>query len=91
MPRNSKSNSLARFNEIKNIVINYKNNKNNECVTKTFLIINEPYKTILVNTFFKNKNIFWWNDIYSKTTYYRLRNRAVDSFLMIYRNYEEQI
>ena len=49
----------------------------------------EPYKTIFRNTFFKFDDLLWWNEFYSKTTFYRLRNEAIKSFLVAYNNNEK--
>lgn len=46
--------------------------------------IADPYLTILRNTFFDKKPCYWWADLYSKTTYYRLRNKAINTFLLAY-------
>lgn len=44
----------------------------------------EPYKTIIDNTFFIKKELYWWIDFYPKTTYYRLRGKAIRTFLEAY-------
>ena len=44
----------------------------------------EPYKTIIDNTFFINNDLYWWVDLYPKTTYYRLRGKAIRTFLEVY-------
>ena len=46
----------------------------------------EPYKTIFNNTFFETKDLHWWKGFYSKTTFYRLREQAIKTFLMAYEN-----
>ena len=48
----------------------------------------DPYRMILENSFMKKNNLYWWVDYYSKTTYYRLRSKAIKSFLNMYK-YEE--
>lgn len=44
----------------------------------------EPYRTIIDNTFFVKKDLYWWIDFYSKSTYYRLRGKAIRTFLDAY-------
>lgn len=44
----------------------------------------EPYRTIIDNTFFDKKDLYWWIDFYSKSTYYRLRSKAIRTFLRAY-------
>ena len=46
----------------------------------------KPYKTIFNNTFFETKNLDWWKGLYSKTTFYRLREHAIKEFLGAYEN-----
>jgi len=48
-------------------------------------VLCDPYKTIIKNTFFEKKNLYWWEGFYSKTTYYRLRNKAIQTFLLAYK------
>ena len=51
------------------------------------------YRTILVKTYFKCQFKFWWVDIYAKTTFYRMRARALTNFVslfeLIYENIED--
>lgn len=49
----------------------------------------EPYKTIFNNTFFETKNYDWWKGLYSKTTFYRLREQAIKEFLGAIKIYEK--
>ena len=54
-------------------------------IEKACNVLCEPYKTIIKNTFFEKKNLYWWETYYSKTTYYRLRNKAIKTFLLAYK------
>ena len=36
---------------------------------------------VIYNEYFSNRNEDWWMFYYSKSTYYRLKNKAMDSFL----------
>lgn len=106
MPKNSRLNSLEKYNSVQKIarayslkeklinmdqenLSNYSENilKKINKVDKVFSILAEPYKTIIKNTFFEKKELYWWDDCYSKTTFYRLRTKAINSFLLAF-NYE---
>lgn len=54
-------------------------------IDKACNVLCDPYKTIIRNTFFEKKNLYWWEQYYSKTTYYRLRNKAIKTFLLAYK------
>ena len=43
--------------------------------------LNDDSRRILQNEFFDRKNAGWWYDIYSKSTFYRLKRKAVIQFL----------
>ena len=51
------------------------------------------YKQILESSFLKNEYQYWWLDQYSKATFYRKRNKALTSFLIlletIYENFND--
>lgn len=53
-------------------------------ISKAYNVLCDPYQTILRNTFFEKKELYWWIDYYSKTTYYRLRSKAIKTFLLAY-------
>lgn len=55
-----------------------------EKIERTCNALCEPYKSIVKNTFFEKKNLYWWEGVYPKTTYYRLRNKAIQTFLLVY-------
>ena len=38
------------------------------------------------NDFFYQKYPMWWKDIYSKTTYYRLKRKSMESFKEAFEN-----
>ena len=90
--------NLLKFyaNKQKHLLENYEDIANsNKYSWKKFFRLNkvynalaDPYRMILENTFMKKNNLYWWVDYYSKTTYYRLRSKAVKSFLNMYK-YEE--
>lgn len=93
MPKNSWNNSLQRYCEVKKITERYSEKVNNaesnkspsvRKVEKTISLLDDPYRTVIKNTFIDCKNLYWWIDYYSKTTYYRIRNRAINAFLMVY-------
>ena len=55
----------------------------NKC-ERALRALSDPYRTIIKNTFLIKKDTYWWVDFYPKTTYYRLRTRAINSFLRVY-------
>lgn len=61
-----------------------KNARKIQKINKACDALGDPYKTIIQNTFFDKKNLYWWEGFYSKTTYYRLRNKAIKAFLAVY-------
>ncbi len=50
-------------------------------VQKAFGSLDNVEKYVLNNTFFANKDKFWWTSLYSKTTFYRIRLDAINNFL----------
>ena len=54
-------------------------------IDKACNVLCDPYKTIIKNTFFEKKNLYWWEGFYPKTTYYRLRDKAIQTFLLAYK------
>ena len=55
--------------------------------------LEHEYRTILVKTYVKCQFKFWWVDVYTKTTFYRMRARALTNFVslfeLIYENIED--
>ena len=43
-------------------------------------------QSFINNEFFYQKYPFWWEDIYSKTTYYRLKRKSMESFKEAFEN-----
>lgn len=105
MPRNSRDNSLSKFQEIKGmaktyslrdkylsptavITTKYARNVLSQIIhiNKVMDVLCEPYRTIISKTFFEaeTSNRCWWVGCYSKTTFYRLRSKAINSFLLAY-------
>jgi len=41
-------------------------------------------RTILINDYFYRKNSQWWVEIYSRSSYYRMKRKALDSFLSFF-------
>lgn len=50
-------------------------------VNKALESLDNVQKYFLNNSYFNNKDKFWWVPLYSKTTYYRIRNDALKVFL----------
>lgn len=46
--------------------------------------IKKDYSIILTNDFFETKEENWWLYYYSRSTYYRLKNNAMESFLELF-------
>lgn len=53
-------------------------------IERSFNELAEPYKTIFKKTFFETNTLYWWDSFYSKTTFYRLRNKAIKAFIIAY-------
>ena len=95
MAKNSSDNSYGRFNELKDISNYYRNNQKNMVSIRAFKkirkidkvcnVLSDPYKTIIKKTFFEVNDLYWWVDYYSRTTYYRLRSKAIKTFLAFYK------
>ncbi|WP_406616993.1 MG284/MPN403 family protein [Mycoplasmopsis adleri] len=49
--------------------------------------LSDDSKHIIFMEFIKPKHNFWYEDFYSKTTYYKKRKKAVNEFLSYYINY----
>ena len=43
--------------------------------------LDEQLKVLLYNDYFSIREVNWWIYYYSKSTYYRLKNKAMDAFL----------
>jgi len=39
------------------------------------------YQRIIKNDFIEKTSKYWWNEYYSRTTYYRLKNKAMSQFI----------
>ena len=55
--------------------------------------LNSQHKLIIEKTFINTDNNFWWLNLYSKSTFYRLKDEALNSFVnmfeMIYENIKD--
>lgn len=107
MGKNSKDNSLGRYNKLVSIRDNYfycyhrlrglSNNNYNlsedkegsisqyrsyiKRVENVFDKLDHVSKMIINKEFFYNDYRMWWVSVYSRSTFYRLRNRAILLFL----------
>ena len=91
----------SKFHDIIKVVNFILSNNKNDCNEMRYLgifryVLNslkEDYLFILKNSYFNKSYRFWWIDFYSKTTYYRKRYIAVNSFVslfeMIYENFND--
>ena len=53
-------------------------------VKKALNKLDSVERDIIIKEFFiKKDNIYWWIPFYSKTTYYRLRDRSIKRFLEV--------
>lgn len=43
-------------------------------------LLNKEHKEIIENDYFKNQDSKWWMEKYSKTTFYSIKNAALDNF-----------
>lgn len=86
---------LASLYQKQCVVLSYKNHKilkeNSEEYQGAFHFINfidgtlelliKEHKEILVNDYFQQEDKGWWQQYYSKTTYYRIKTNAMNDFL----------
>lgn len=79
----SKDKYQRSFDADKNKKLFNKIHSINKC-ERALKALSDPYRTIIKNTFLIKKDTYWWVDFYPKTTYYRLRSRAINSFLRVY-------
>lgn len=102
MPRNSRNDSLASYNEAKKLfddyrkakrshlisfpIFNYEENKIIKRTENILLRMRDQHKFILENTFIKENSLYWWLDYFNQTKFYRLRGQAIEAFLIAYRN-----
>lgn len=49
------------------------------------------YKSLLIRSFLKCSYKFWWVDIYTKSTFYRMRARALSNFVSLFELIYENI
>lgn len=60
-------------------------NKKSISIFNTILeLLPEDQKEIINNDFIYKKNPFWYEDQYSKATYYRIKNDAMNNFLYLF-------
>lgn len=69
------SSPLERENSIRREQINLVTIVN--CVMN---LLNKEHKEIIENDYFKNSDSKWWLEKYSKSTFYSLKNAALDNF-----------
>ena len=105
MGRNSKDNSLSRFEELIRISVRYRDYLRHprmkirfasggetvplpdavhyvKNVQKTLSTMTPAMRELIEKEFFsRNTKPNWWSKYYSKSTYYRLRNRAIKKFV----------
>ncbi|WP_027334549.1 MG284/MPN403 family protein [Mycoplasmopsis felifaucium] len=77
-----------RKNNLSSIDKTFKNN--NFLSDKLLRVLDclcEDSKHIIINEFFENSGQLWYEDFYSKTTYYKKRKFAVEEFLSYYIDY----
>lgn len=53
------------------------------CVENVFAALDPVDKMIINNDFFYENYKFWWEKIYSHNSYYRIRTKAINSFLRL--------
>ena len=59
--------------------------KNCRLLFETFFnTLEEDEKLIIMNDFYERLNVNWWIGTYSRSTYYRIKNRAIDRMLFYY-------
>ncbi len=53
-------------------------------VELTLVMLDDDSRKILENEFILPNRNFWWAEMYSKSTYYRYRSRAIETFIDFY-------
>ena len=105
MGRNSKDNSLSRFEQLVRISVRYRDYLHHprvkikfasggetvpsqdavsyvKSVKKTLEKMNPSLREVIEKEFFnRNTKPNWWSKYYSKSTYYRLRDKAIRKFI----------
>ena len=71
----SEETKLTRLKEDQNYV-NY--------VNRIYLLLSNESRFIIRNEFILKRDFFWWEKMYSRSTYYRHRSRALKEFIYYY-------
>lgn len=53
-------------------------------VNFVFCLLSKQEREVIVNDFLLIKDIVWWNERYSRSSYYRLRRKACKKFYIYY-------
>ncbi|UUM25650.1 hypothetical protein NQV05_00640 [Mycoplasmopsis agalactiae] len=53
--------------------------------------LEDNYKHLITKEFLEKENNYWYEEFYSKTTYYKYRKKAVDEFLAYYLDKDHMI
>ena len=53
-------------------------------VEATLSCLQEKYYFLIANEFINPKHPYWWQDYYSRSSYYRIKNQALIEFYDIY-------
>jgi hypothetical protein len=72
---------------LENKMVEDENKDPNVCFVVAFQYILESMipenREIIINDFIERKHYAWWNDLYTRSTYYRQKNRAIKELLDI--------
>ncbi|MFI3283542.1 MAG: hypothetical protein R3Y57_00515 [Erysipelotrichaceae bacterium] len=49
-------------------------------INSILIQLNDESKRIIVNDYFEKKEVYWYLDYYQRSTYYRLKMKAVEEF-----------
>lgn len=57
-----------------------------QCMESALSLLNKEHREIIENEFMNNSAKYWWQDYFSKTTFYRIKYESMVEFLeLLYR------
>lgn len=78
-----------KFTKLNNLDLN--NLKIIDDIMNFMKLFDFEYYEILEKDFYSfDTKQFWWNEKYSNSTYYRIKNKAIELFIELHNNYVDQ-
>ncbi|WP_430003299.1 MG284/MPN403 family protein, partial [Mycoplasmopsis bovis] len=62
-----------------------------EKFNRALVCLEDNYKHLITKEFLEKENNYWYEEFYSKTTYYKYRKNAVNEFLAYYLDKDQTI